>query len=143
MAALGSQLTLGGDGQYCVVVRVAALAHRVEGVDGEVVGGGRLQAGDGEEGLSRRNDVHVAEAERLSPAVPSQQQAGGATRSHRPGLTLEMVPWRLTFLPDAKPLRQPSVEAGDPLQSDRVVAAAHFPKRRGRIGMTWGRREAE
>lgn len=63
LCALSSKLTLGGDGQDCVVVCVAALAHRVEGVDGEVVGGGRLQAGDGEEGLSRRNDVHVQEAE--------------------------------------------------------------------------------
>lgn len=56
-----SKLTLGGDGQYCIVVSVAALSHCIEGVDREVVFGGRLQASDSEDCCSWRKDVHVQE----------------------------------------------------------------------------------
>lgn len=37
-----SRLTRGGDGQYCIVIGVHALSHRVECVDGEVVRSGGL-----------------------------------------------------------------------------------------------------
>lgn len=56
-----SKLTLGGDGQYCIVVSIATLSHRIEGIDREVVGGDRLQAGDSEGRCSGREDVHVQE----------------------------------------------------------------------------------
>lgn len=57
-----SKLTLGGDGKYCIVVSIATLPHCIEGVDREVVGGGRLQAGDGEDCRSGRKYIHVQEA---------------------------------------------------------------------------------
>lgn len=56
-----SKLTLGGDGQYCIVVSIATLSHCIEGIDGEVVGGDRLQASDSEGRCSGRKDVHVQE----------------------------------------------------------------------------------
>ena len=56
-----SKLTLCGDGQYCIVVSIATLSHRIEGIDREVVGGDRPAAGDSEARCSGRKDVHVEE----------------------------------------------------------------------------------
>lgn len=38
-----SKLTLGGDGQYCLIVCIATLSNSIYGVDREVVGSVRLQ----------------------------------------------------------------------------------------------------
>lgn len=57
-----SKLTLGGDGQYCIVVSIATLSYCIECIDREVVGGDRLQVGDSECCRNGRKDVHIQEA---------------------------------------------------------------------------------
>ena len=74
-----SKLTLGGDGQYCIVVSIITLSHRVEGIDREVVGGGGLQAGDSEGCRSGRKDVHVEETGQLIPTVSVDQRLLSST----------------------------------------------------------------
>lgn len=69
-----SKLTLGGDGQNCIVVSIATLSHYVEGIDREVVGGGRLQASDSEGCCSGREDIHVEETGCLIPKVSDNQK---------------------------------------------------------------------
>lgn len=69
-----SKLTLGGDGQYCIVVSIATLSHCIEGIDREVAGGGRLQAGDSEGCRSGRKDVHVEETGQLILTVSVDQR---------------------------------------------------------------------
>lgn len=64
-----SNLTLGGDGQYCIVISVAALSHCIEGIDREVIGSDRLQVGDSEDGSAGRKHVCVQETGGLIPAV--------------------------------------------------------------------------
>lgn len=54
-----SKLTLGGDGQYCIIVSIGTLSHCIEGIDREVVGGDRLQAGDREGCSSGRKDINI------------------------------------------------------------------------------------
>lgn len=57
-----SKLTLGGDGQYCIVVSIAALSHCIESIDREIVGGGSLQASNCECCCTGRKHVHVQKA---------------------------------------------------------------------------------
>lgn len=123
-----SKLTLGGDGQYCIVVGIATLSHCIEGIDREVVCSDRLQASDSEGCCSGRKDVHVQETGWLIPMVSVNQKAPSSTILWlRKGAIL--TPTFLDISPYAKSLPQTTIEAGDPLQSDRVVGNANLAKR--------------
>lgn len=136
-----SKLTLGGDGQYCIVVSIATLSHCIEGIDREVVGGSRLQAGDSEGCCAGRKDIHVQETCWLIPTVSVNQKALSSTLLWLwEGIILGPTSL-LDISPYTKSLLQTATEAGDPLQSDWVVGSADLAKRWRRIWVTWGRKE--
>lgn len=123
-----SKLTLGGDGQYCIVIGIATLSHCIEGIDGEVVGGDRLQASDSEGCYSGRKDIHVQKTGRLIPAVSVNQKALSSTIFWL-WMGAILTPTSFSAIsPYAKSLPQTTIEAGDPLQSDRVVGDADLAK---------------
>lgn len=134
-----SKLTLGGDGQYCIVVSIATLSHCIEGIDREVVGGGRLQASDSEGCCSGRKDVHVEETGCLFPTVSVNQKVQ-VQFFDREGFNLKQIS-SLDISPYTKSLLQTSIEAGDPLQCNWVMGEANLAKRRRRIWVIWGRKK--
>lgn len=68
-----SILTHSGDGEYWTIISVATLSHRVNGINWEVVGGGRLQAAHCVHGGSRRKNINVQVTGRPRPPIPEHQ----------------------------------------------------------------------
>lgn len=62
--------TRGADGQYSVVVCIAALSHSIESVDREVVRRGRFEARGGINSCRWRINIHIHVADGSRPLVP-------------------------------------------------------------------------
>lgn len=58
-----SKLTLGVDGEYCIVVGVVALSYHVESINREVVSGFWMQTSNCEGCCIRWKDVYIQEAD--------------------------------------------------------------------------------
>lgn len=128
-----SKLTLGGDGQYCIIVSIATFSHCIEGIDGEVIGGGSMQAGDSKACCSGGKHIHIQETGWLIPSVSVEQQPESRTV-----LWLWQDGIRPFYVsPYTKSLLQTPVEAGDPLQSDRIMSDTDLAKWWRRIRVTW------